>query len=101
MTTGGAGGVGGNGGNGFGGGIFNGNPVPVPGTPILTLLGTKVTDNQAIGGAAGAGGAAGLGLGGGLYNQTGALAFADSQTKISGNHATDGNDDVFGVVTPI
>jgi hypothetical protein len=93
--------VAGNGGNGFGGGIFNGNPAPVPGTPILTLRGTTVTANRAAGGAAGAGGSEGEGRGGGLYNQIGALAFVDMSTKIKGNQATTSDDDVFGTVTPI
>ncbi len=103
LATGGAGGVGGNGGNAFGGGIFNGNPPPAPGTPdrVLYLYGTHVTDNQAVGGAAGAGGTAGLGQGGGLYNQTGALAFVDAFTTITGNDATTSDDDIFGIVTPI
>ena len=89
------------GGNGFGAGVFNGNPVPVAGTPILTLKGTDITGNEAAGGAAGAGGTGGLGQGGGLYNQTGAEAFADSETTMTGNHASTSDDDVFGVVTPI
>jgi hypothetical protein len=103
LATGGAGGVGGNGGNALGGGIFNGNPPPAPGTPdrVVVLIGTRVTGNQAVGGAAGAGGTVGLGQGGGLYNQTGATAYADVFTAITGNTASTSDDDVFGVVTPI
>jgi hypothetical protein len=102
---GGSGGSGGNGGNGLGGGIFNGNPAGTvhTGNPILDLDGTTVTANQADGGAAGSGGVAGAGVGGGLYNEdlVGAIAQADAQSKIKGNHASTSNDDVFGTVTPV
>ena len=47
-----------------------------------------------------AGGTAGLGRGGGLYNQTGAVAEVDAFSHIKGNKATDGFDDIFGVVIP-
>jgi hypothetical protein len=97
-SIGGAGGAGGDGGDGPGGGIFNGNPVPVAGNPILYLYGTNVTGNQAVGGAAGAGGTEGLGVGGGLYNQVGAVAYADARTGIKGNKATTSDDDIFGIV---
>jgi hypothetical protein len=107
QATGGAGGVGGNGGNALGGGIANANTtatgalITTDPFPVLTLLDTSVTENQADGGAAGAGGTVGLGVGGGLYNQVGAVAFADTHTKIKKNHASTSNDDVFGTVTPI
>jgi hypothetical protein len=54
--------------------------------------------NLADGGAAGSGGVAGLGVGGGLYNEdlVGAIAQADAQSKIKGNHASTSNDDIFG-----
>jgi hypothetical protein len=89
---------------GWGGGIFNGNPPitvghpPHSGSPTLDLDGTTVAGNQADGGAAGSGGVAGLGVGGGLYNEdlVGAIAQADAQSKIKGNHASTSNDDIFG-----
>jgi hypothetical protein len=107
LAQGGAGGTGANGGNALGGGILNANPIPVPNTPILTLLGSSITANQATGGAAGAGGASGSGTGGasgsgtggGLYNQLGALATADPDSIITANHASTSNDDLFGTVT--
>jgi hypothetical protein len=101
LAAGGTGGVAGNGGNAFGGGVANANPVPVAGTPILTLLRTLVAGNQASGGAAGAGGVTGAGVGGGLYNQVGAIANVDALTDITGNHASTSNDDIFGTLTPI
>ena len=76
------------GGGALGGGIANANTtatgalITTDPYPVLTLLGTDVTKNQANGGTAGAGGTVGLGVGGGLYNQVGAVAFADKHTKI-------------------
>jgi hypothetical protein len=86
----------------LGGGIANANPAPpLPGAPLLTLLGTLVTGNAALGGIAGAGGATGSGIGGGAYNQTTAFADADALTSITANHASTSNDDLFGTVTPV
>ena len=95
LASGGAGGPGANGGNGFGGGIYN------DGQSTLTVLGTTVAGNQADGGAAGAGSTAGLGEGGGVYLATGGVAEFDALTTISGNTASTGDDDVFGVFTTL
>jgi hypothetical protein len=99
LAAGGTGGAGASGGNALGGGIANFNPAPpLPGAPLLTLLGTLVTGNSAVGGAGGVGGA---GVGGGLYNQTTAFADVDAFTSIVGNHASTGDDEIFGPVTPV
>jgi hypothetical protein len=59
---------------------------------------SRVVHNEADGGAAGAGGSAGLGQGGGLYLTPGGTANA-AHTKIKHNHASTGDDDVFGSIT--
>jgi hypothetical protein len=68
QALGGAGGSGGNGGRGLGGGIFNDGPSTFPtnlGDPtILTVLDSRIANNEAEGGDGGTGGD---GLGGGLY----------------------------------
>ena len=91
----GAGGPGANGGDGFGGVIYNN------GQSTLTVLGTTIAGNQADGGAAGAGSTAGLGNGGGVYLATGCVAEFNALPTISGNTASTGNDDVFGVFTTL
>src|SRR5262245_43105893 len=92
LAIGGAGGSGGNGEDGEGGGIFQ------DGLSTLTLLGATVDHNLALGGAAGVGGSDGEGFGGGLYLEPGGTACADVLTLIFANHATTGNDDVFGTL---
>jgi hypothetical protein len=92
LAIGGAGGLGGNGGNGLGGGIFQ------DALSTLTLHGASVDHNHAIGGEAGLGGSDGEGVGGGLYITPGGVAYADALTTIFGNHATTGDDDVFGIL---
>jgi hypothetical protein len=102
LAAGGPGGAGANGGNAFGGGIVNANPAPpLPGAPLLALLGTLITGNSALGGDAGIGGVDGAGIGGGVYNQTTAFASADAFTLITDNHASTSDDDLFGALTPI
>jgi hypothetical protein len=64
----------------------------------LTLLGSIVTDNEAIGGAGAAGFSDGTGKGGGLYIATGGSACADDATVIHGNSASTSDDDAFGVL---
>jgi uncharacterized protein (TIGR03118 family) len=99
QATGGAGGLGGSGGNGQGGGIWNGTPNPLTGTPsTLTLIGSAVVNNRADGGAGGVGGSDGQGVGGGLYLTPGSIACADLWTIILANHASTGDDDVFGTL---
>jgi hypothetical protein len=94
----GAGGLGGNGGNGQGGGIWNGLPNPVSGTPsTLTIVDSTVVNNRADGGVAGSGGGAGLGQGGGVYIVAGGTVCVDLVTHITDNHASTSDDDVFGV----
>ena len=98
QASGGAGGLGGNGGNGQGGGIWNGTPNPLTGTPsTLTILGSTIVNNRADGGAAGVGGSHGQGVGGGLYLTPGSIAYADLLTVILANHAST-SDDVFGTL---
>jgi uncharacterized protein (TIGR03118 family) len=89
-ATGGAGGLGGNGGNGLGGAAFN------DATSSLSLQTSGIIFNSARGGAGGAGGSGGQGIGGGLYLTPGADACADVLTVIFGNHASTGNNNVFG-----
>src|SRR5262245_22286849 len=91
---------GGNGGNGQGGGIWNGSPSPVGGTPsTLTIVGSTLVNNRADGGAAGSAGSAGLGQGGGIYILPGGTVSVDLVTDITGNHASTSDDDVFGVLS--
>src|SRR5262249_35059372 len=86
-ARGGGGGVGGNGGNGQGGGIWNGSPNPVGGTPsTLTIDHSTIVNNRADGGAAGSGGSAGLGQGGGIYILPGGTVCVDLVTAITDNH---------------
>jgi hypothetical protein len=106
QALGGAGGAAGNGGNGFGGGLSNdGLSVAAgnAGTPAtLTVTGSTISSNQATGGAAGSGGSAGLGIGGGAYLTAGGSACLDvfTQGHLNSNHASDSDDDIFGVFTP-
>jgi hypothetical protein len=80
QALGGSGGPGGNGGNGLGGGLYN------DATSQATLSGSLIVDNQADG----------QGLGGGVYIAAGGMVCADSDTLITGNHASTSDDDVFG-----
>jgi hypothetical protein len=97
QATGGAGGVGGNGGNGQGGGIWNGFPNPLGGTPsTLTIVHSAIVNNRADGGAAGSAGSAGLGQGGGIYIIPGGTVCVDLVTNVTNNHASDSDEDVFG-----
>ena len=91
-VLGGAGGLGGNGGNGLGGGIYEDAL-----SPRFTLTGDTIDKNHAVGGAAGAGGSDGQGIGGGLYC-TGGWRAQTWRPVVAHNHASTGDDDVFGVL---
>ena len=80
------------GGDGLGGGIYNEVRSDV------TLRSCTVTGNQAIGGG---GPTAGSGLGGGVYNTAGGTVWVDLVTAILANEASTGEDDVFGILTPL
>jgi hypothetical protein len=90
QALGGSGGFGANGGNGLGGGLYT------VATAQATLVGSLIVNNQAVGGAAGFSGADGRGIGGGVYIVTGSMVSADSDTLITGNHASTSDDDVSG-----
>ncbi|HVK15756.1 MAG TPA: hypothetical protein VM533_02345, partial [Fimbriiglobus sp.] len=99
LGSGGAGGLGGTGGSGQGGGIWNGTPNPLTGTPsTLTVRRSTIVSNRADGGAAGSGGNAGLGQGGGIYIVPGGTVCVHLFTAIFGNDASTSDDDVFGVL---
>src|SRR5262249_30377419 len=101
QATGGAGGLGGSGGNGQGGGIWNGSPDPLRGTPsTLTIVHSTIVNNRADGGAAGSAGSAGRGQGGGIYivPDVGGTVCVDRVKQITHNHASDSDDDVFGIL---
>jgi hypothetical protein len=66
---------------------------------MLTVTGSTVTANSATGGAAAAAGCAGLCEGGGAYFATGGDVCLDVATSISGNTASNSDDDVFGTFT--
>jgi hypothetical protein len=82
------------GGNGLGGGIFNGNTLPGFAPPILTVINSLVTFNQATGGKGSAGGGDGQGIGGGIYNV--GTFFLDALSVVRFNHASTSDDDIFG-----
>jgi hypothetical protein len=69
-------------GDGLGGGAYN------DATSTLVLNAATVTKNTAIGGAGG------QGIGGGIYNL--GVLVSDPSTVIAKNHASTGNDDLFG-----
>jgi probable HAF family extracellular repeat protein len=61
----------------------------------LSTVGYAIlADNQAVGGAAGRDGTSGEGVGGGTYSAAGSVCAR--HTRITGNHASTSNDDVFG-----
>jgi hypothetical protein len=92
-------GVRGNGGNGQGGGIWIGSPNPLTGTPsTLTVVDSTIVNNRADGGAAGSEGSPGRGQGGGIFIVSGGTVCVDLVTAITDNHASTGDDDVFGVL---
>jgi len=90
---------GGNGGNGQGGGIWNGPPNPLDGTPsTLTVVQSTIINNRADGGAAGSAGSPGFGQGGGIYIVPGGTVCVDLVTDITHNHASTSDEDAFGVL---
>jgi hypothetical protein len=89
QAVGGQGGDGGNGGNGQGGGIY-----VDAGNDTVSLEHDLITDNQATGGDGGDGGTDGQGVGGGLYIASGTVVA--HHTRITHNHASTSDDDVFG-----
>jgi hypothetical protein len=101
QAVGGAGGTGGR----FGGGAFYYGLSISPanfGTPATAApTGSTIGGNQATGGAAGAGGTAGLGEGGGAYFASGGIVCLDAftQAHLTNNHASTGDDDLFGTFT--
>jgi hypothetical protein len=71
-----------------------------PGTPTtLTVLATTITDNDASGGKGDHILTDGLGVGGGLYVAPAGIVCIDVDTSIFENHASGGDDDVFGFFT--
>jgi hypothetical protein len=90
-AQGGMGGAGAVGGNGLGGGFFT-----IDGT-TASIAATLIESNGASGGLHGKGGANGQGMGGGLYIDTGASMTLSDPHDVFLNHASTGNDDIFGV----
>jgi hypothetical protein len=81
------------GGNGQGGGIAN-----IGAELIFAGEKSVVTRNHARGGSGTS--AAGEGLGGGIFNFLGSVDSAASVPDVFGNHASDGDDDLFGLTLP-
>ena len=87
-----AGGAPGSGGNAFGGGFY----LSAGGASSSTysISGSRIVRNRAIGGT---GVQNGLGQGGGIYT-AGPTVYLDSATRVTGNYASSGFDDLFGNV---
>jgi hypothetical protein len=87
QAVGGGGGTTGVGGNGYGGGIYVGSG------PVLALLESTITGNDAAGSDAVY--QDGQGVGGGVY-LAGSGSTVDSATVITANYASDSDDDLHG-----
>jgi hypothetical protein len=69
-----------------------------PDTVAVGELALAASEVLAQGGQGDAPGNAGQGIGGGVYLAAGSIACEDVLTVIAHNHASTGNDDVFGVL---
>jgi hypothetical protein len=79
-------------------GVYNDGSTAV-GISTIQVTGSTIAENDADGGDGNADGDDGQGLGGGLYLASGGTACIDAASVVKKNHASTGNDDIFGVFT--